>query len=210
MTIQRRGFLLILSSPSGAGKTTIAQQILQRDPHLVCSVSVTTRPKRPYEIDGEDYFFVSVEKFHEMLAGNEFMEHARVFNHFYGTPRSFVENALQAGHDVLFDIDWQGMQQVRETAQQDTASIFILPPSVPELEKRLRNRAQDDDATICTRMDGALNEISHWPEYDYVIVNRDLTASVSHVEQIIAAERLRRRRQTGLVNFVRGLTQSEI
>ncbi len=203
--IRRRGLMLVLSSPSGAGKTTISRALLKRDDGLILSVSATTRPRRPGEIEGRDYYFVSPERFDEMVAGNEFLEHATVFGHRYGTPRAPVEQALAAGTDVLFDIDWQGTQQLAETAPRDLVRVFILPPSTRELEQRLRRRAQDPENVVQARMAKAADEISHWAEYDYIIVNRDMERSLSEVQSILAAERLRRERQIGLHDFVEGL-----
>jgi guanylate kinase len=203
--IRRRGLMVVLSSPSGAGKTTIARELLAADPSLVLSVSVTTRARRNGERDGVDYRFISAAEFEEMVARGRLLEHALVFGHRYGTPAASVEEALAAGRDVLFDIDWQGTQQLREKARHDLASIFILPPSVPELERRLRTRKQDSDETVHARMAKAADEMSHYAEYDYVLVNRDVQASVEEVRAIIRAERLRRERQTGLDAFVRTL-----
>ncbi|MGF1607866.1 MAG: guanylate kinase [Kiloniellales bacterium] len=203
--IRRRGLMLVLSSPSGAGKTTISRALLKRDDGLILYVSAPTRPRRPGEIEGRDYYFVSPERFDEMVAGNEFLEHATVFGHRYGTPRAPVEQALAAGTDVLFDIDWQGTQQVAETAPRDLVRVFILPPSTRELEQRLRRRAQDPENVVQARMAKAADEISHWAEYDYIIVNRDMERSLSEVQSILAAERLRRERQIGLHDFVEGL-----
>jgi len=196
--IFRRGLLLILSSPSGAGKTTISRAILARDVGIELSVSVTTRPARPGEIDGEDYGFLDEAAFQSMIADGRLLEHARVFGKHYGTPRVAVETAVAAGRDVLFDVDWQGAQQLKENARGDVASIFVLPPSMAALEDRLRRRALDSDAEVAKRMSQADSEMSHWPEYDYVIVNRDFEESVQAVQTILAAERLRRERQVGL------------
>jgi len=205
--IRRRGLMLVLSSPSGAGKTTISREILSRDPGLAMSVSATTRPKRPGEVEGRDYFFVGEEEFRLMVNRRQLLEHATVFGHLYGTPRTAVEDALSAGRDVLFDIDWQGTQQLREAAREDLVSVFILPPSTPELERRLRARAQDSAEVVAQRMARAADEMSHWPEYDYIVVNREIAASVAEVEAILTAERLRRERQIGLGEFVRGLRE---
>ncbi len=206
-TIHRRGLMLVLSSPSGAGKTTIARKVLARDDNLSMSVSATTRPRRPGEIEGQDYRFVGEEDFMLMVNRKELMEHATVFGNLYGTPRAPVEEALAAGHDVLFDIDWQGAQQLAEVARDDLVSVFILPPSVPELERRLKSRAQDSDDVVAGRMARAADEMSHWPEYDYIIVNREIAASVAEVQAILTAERLRRERQAGLGDFVKGLRE---
>ena len=203
--IKRRGLMLVLSSPSGAGKTTITRRLLDRDANLTISVSVTTRPRRPGEVDGRDYHFIDAARYDEMVAGGELLEHAHVFGHHYGTPRAAVENDLDAGRDVLFDIDWQGTQQLANSARQDLVSVFILPPSAGELERRLRARAQDSDEVIAGRMAKASDEMSHWAEYDYVVVNTDLDASVSMVQSILGAERVRRERQVGLFEFVERL-----
>jgi len=203
--IRRRGLMLVLSSPSGAGKTTISRELLKRDDALILSVSATTRPPRPSEVEGRDYCFVSPERFDRMVAGEEFLEHATVFGHRYGTPRAPVERALAAGTDVLFDIDWQGTQQVAETAPRDLVRVFILPPSTRELEARLRRRAQDPEEVVQARMAKAADEISHWAEYDYIVVNRDMEQSLAEVQAILAAERLRRERQIGLHDFVEEL-----
>jgi guanylate kinase len=175
--VRRRGLMLVLSSPSGAGKTTISRHLLPADDHIDLSVSATTRPKRPNEIDGVDYHFVDQETFDAMVAGDEFLEHAHVFGHSYGTPRAAVEEALEAGDDVLFDIDWQGTQQLAEKAANDLVRIFILPPSTGELERRLRSRAQDPEEVVQGRMAKAADEMSHWAEYDYIIVNHTTSSS---------------------------------
>jgi guanylate kinase len=195
--------MLVLSSPSGAGKSTVSRAILERDGNLVMSVSVTTRPRRPAEADGRDYIFVDEAAFRRMVDNGDFLEHARVFDHFYGTPRDRVEKALAAGRDVLFDVDWQGTQQLAQSARGDLVSVFILPPSMEELERRLRDRAQDSEDVVRRRMSRAAAEISHYAEYDYIIVNVDVADSVARVEAILAAERLRRQRQVGLAEFVR-------
>ena len=205
--ISRRGLMLVLSSPSGAGKTTISREILSRDANLEMSVSATTRPKRPGEVEGRDYFFTAEEDFRLMVNRQELLEHATVFGHLYGTPRKPVEDAMAAGRDVLFDIDWQGTQQLREAARADLVSVFILPPSLPELERRLRSRAQDSAEIVAQRMAKAADEMSHWPEYDYIVVNREIADSVARVEAILTAERLRRERQIGLGDFVRFLRE---
>ena len=194
--------MLVLSSPSGAGKTTITRRLLERDDGLAISVSVTTRQRRPGEVDGRDYFFIDADRYAEMVAGGELLEHAHVFGHHYGTPKSAVESELAQGRDVLFDIDWQGTQQLASSARQDLVSVFVLPPSATELERRLRARAQDSDEVIAGRMAKASDEMSHWAEYDYVIVNTDLDASVAKVQSILEAERLKRDRQVGLFDFV--------
>ena len=204
-TITRRGLMLVLSSPSGAGKTTISRRLLEDEPGLSLSVSATTRPPRPGEVEGQDYFFVSAERFEEMVRDDAFLEHATVFGHRYGTPRTPVFAALDAGRDVLFDIDWQGTQQVSEKAPKDLVRVFILPPSTEELEVRLRKRAQDPEEVVQGRMAKAADEMSHWPEYDFVIVNRDVEQSLLEVRAILTAERLRRERQVGLRDFVEAL-----
>jgi guanylate kinase len=205
--ISRRGLMLVLSSPSGAGKTTISRALLKGDRNLTMSVSVTTRRKRPGEVEGQDYFFIDNTDFNLMVNRGELLEYAKVFGNYYGTPKGPVENALSAGHDVLFDIDWQGTQQLKASARADLVSVFILPPSTAELEKRLRTRAQDSAKVVAERMAKAADEMSHWAEYDYIIVNRDVTESVARVEAILAAERLRRDRQVGLSDFVKGLRE---
>jgi guanylate kinase len=206
--IHRRGVMLVLSSPSGAGKTTISRLLLQRDPRLAMSVSLTTRPKRPGEVEGVDYYFVDAEGFGRSVEQGELLEHARVFGNSYGTPRGPVEQALSEGRDVLFDIDWQGTQQLRQNARDDLVSIFILPPSTPELERRLHSRAQDSHAVVAGRMARAAEEMSHWPEYDYIVINHDPEESVRQVHAILVAERLRRERQVGLAEFVRRLREA--
>jgi guanylate kinase len=203
--IHRRGIMLVLSSPSGAGKTTIANKLIELEPDLVPSVSVTTRPCRPGEVEGRDYAFVSLEEFNDMVGRGELLENAEVFGHHYGTPKKQVLETLSAGKDMIFDIDWQGTQQLAQLARTDLVSIFILPPSTQELERRLRARAQDDDMVVERRMDDAANEMSHWAEYDYVIINYELPTSVEQVRAILMAERLRRTRQLGLVDFVHEL-----
>ncbi len=203
--IHRRGLMLVLSSPSGAGKTTIARGLLERDAGITMSVSVTTRAMRPGEAEGLDYYFIDQQRFDRMAETGDLLEHARVFGNCYGTPRVAVEDALGAGRDVLFAIDWQGAQQLAQNARDDLVSVFVLPPSVSELERRLRGRGQDSEEVIANRMAKASNEISHWPEYDYVIVNHDVDESIAAVESILRAERLRRRRQVGLPEFVRSI-----
>ena len=204
--IARRGLMLVLSSPSGAGKTTISRALLKTDDHLTMSISVTTREPRPGEEHGKDYFFVSEAEYQKMAKGGELLEHARVFENFYGTPRGYVEEQLAAGRDVLFDIDWQGTQQLKASAGADLVSVFILPPSIGDLEKRLRGRAQDSEEVVQRRMSRAADEMSHWPEYDYVVVNRDVDQSITQVRAILLAERLRQsRRASGLVAFVNGM-----
>lgn len=203
----RRGLMLVLSSPSGAGKSSIGQALLKADPNLVLSVSATTRPPRPGEQDGVHYYFVDIPRFEKMKAADEFLESARVFDNYYGTPRSHVEKQLIASKDVLFDIDWQGTQQLRENARDDLVSVFILPPSMQELERRLRGRGQDSEEVVVKRMARAADEMSHWSEYDYVIVNHDIQHSIQQVQTILAAERLKRERQLGLTDFVRGMSR---
>ena len=201
--------MLVLSSPSGAGKTTLSRKLLEADPGVELSVSVTTRKQRPGEVDGRDYHFIDAARFEGMVKKRELLEWAEVFGHRYGTPRPPVEAALERGRDVLFDIDWQGTQQLREKAARDLVSIFVLPPSIPDLERRLRSRAQDSDEVIHSRMAKAADEMSHWAEYDYVVINRDVDRAFIEVSSILAAERLKRERQTGLSDFVRRL-QAEL
>jgi len=203
--ITRRGILLVLSSPSGAGKTTITRELVQRDPQLHISVSVTTRPPRKGEVDGQHYHFVKRARFDEMVAGGELLEHASVFGHFYGTPRAPVEAALGAGRDIISDIDWQGTQQLAQTVRDDLVAVFVLPPSMAALEERLKTRAQDSDEVVRTRMAKSSDEMSHWPEYDYVLINHDIAESVRQVQAILAAERVRRGRLRGLADFVNRL-----
>jgi len=197
--------MLVLSSPSGAGKTTLSRKLLESDACIELSVSVTTRPKRANEQDGRDYRFIDKAQFSRMQESGALLEWAEVFGNLYGTPREPVERALTAGRDILFDIDWQGTQQLRERARGDMASIFVLPPTMTELERRLHTRALDDDDVIKGRMAKAGDELSHWPEYDYVIVNDEIERAFSEIKQILAAERLKRERQTGLSTFVRKL-----
>jgi guanylate kinase len=205
MTMKRRGMMYVLSSPSGAGKTTLSRKLLAGDSHIHLSVSVTTRPKRPGEREGRDYYFVTRKKFFEMQHKGDLLEWAKVFGNFYGTPRKPVAKALAAGRDVLFDIDWQGTQQLREKARSDLVSVFILPPSVSLLERRLHRRGQDNKSIIDERMSKASEEMSHWAEYDYVVVNRDLPPAFAELRAILIAERLKRERQPALSNFVRKL-----
>ncbi len=201
----RRGLMFVLSSPSGAGKTTLSRLLMERTADLRMSVSVTTRPIRPGEIEGRDYLFVDHSRFKAMAAAGELLEWATVFNHAYGTPRAPVEAALETGQDVLFDIDWQGTQQLREKAGKDVVSVFILPPSVADLEKRLHTRAQDSAEVIRDRMSRASHEMSHWAEYDYIVVNHAVEDAFAEVQSILKAERLKRERRIGLSEFVRRL-----
>jgi guanylate kinase len=205
--IARRGLMLVLSSPSGAGKTTLSRRLLASETNLTLSVSATTRPSRPNEQEGVDYHFVTKQRFEHMLAAGEFLEQASVFDHRYGTPKNPVIQALTGGRDVLFDIDWQGTQQLKERMGDDLVSVFVLPPSHVELERRLRERAQDSDEVVTRRMSKAAGEISHWAEYDYVIINDDVDAAHAKITAILRAERLRRARQIGLSDFVRALAQ---
>jgi len=203
--VARRGLMLVLSSPSGAGKTTLSRRLLEYDPNVELSISVTTRKRRPSEMEGRDYRFITRREFDDLVEKDELLEWAEVFDNYYGTPKKPVLEALAAGRDVLFDIDWQGTKQLKQVAREDIASVFVLPPSVLELERRLHTRAQDDYETIHRRMAKAANEMSHWNEYDYVVINHDLDQAFAEVASILAAERLKRERQTGLSDFVRGL-----
>jgi len=203
--LQRRGLMMVLSSPSGAGKTTISRKLLEADTAIDLSVSVTTRPMREGEVDGRDYFFVDKVDFNLMVNRDQLLEHAKAFDNYYGTPRKAVEDTLAQGRDVLFDIEWQGTQQLAEKVRDDLVSIFILPPDWHELERRLLTRAQDDPAEINRRMAKASDEMSHWAEYDYVIINRNLESSIQAILSILHSERLKRRRLTGLSDFVKGL-----
>ncbi len=203
--IRRRGFLLVLSSPSGAGKTTITRRLLERDPTLSLSVSVTTRAARPGEVDGKDYRFIDQAAFDRMVAQGELLEHATVFGNSYGTPRAPIVAAIEAGDDILTDIDWQGTQQLSASLREDIVTIFVLPPSASALEARLHGRGQDSAAVVAERMAKSSEEMSHWPEYDYVIVNADLDQSVAEAQSIVTAERLKRTRQQGLADFVNRL-----
>lgn len=202
--LKRRGLMLILSSPSGAGKTTLSKKLLERekDGALTMSISVTTRKPRPGETEGKDYFFVNHERFLNMISDEQFLEYAQVFDNYYGTPKQFVQQHIRNGTDVLFDIDWQGTKQLSEKARADVVSIFILPPSLEELHRRLKARAQDSEEVVAKRMSKAQSEISHWSEYDYVLVNEDLDATLEKIATILAAERLKRERQAGLSTFV--------
>ena len=204
---RRRGVLFVLSSPSGAGKSTIARMLLADEAHLEMSVSATTRPIRPGEADGRDYHFVDLDRFREMVSAGEFLEWAHVFGQRYGTPREPVERILSSGRDVLFDIDWQGAQQLYQLAGGDVVRVFILPPSMEELRSRLERRATDTAQVIDARMDRAANEVSHWDGYDYVLVNDDVDRCFRAVKTILAAERLKRSRQTGMIGIIRRLTR---
>lgn len=197
--------MFVLSSPSGAGKTTLSRLLLEQEDNLTMSVSVTTRPMRPGEEEGRDYFFVAPDRFQQMVESSELLEYATVFGHSYGTPRAFVEKALNAGKDVLFDIDWQGTQQLASRCRDDLVSVFILPPSMAELEMRLRKRAQDSEEVVNFRMNKAAGEIAHWQDYDYVVINRDLDATLARITHILHAERHKRIRQTSLPTFVQQL-----
>jgi guanylate kinase len=204
----RRGLLLILSSPSGAGKSTLARRLIEWDPSLRFSVSATTRAPRPGEVDGREYYFRARPDFEAMVAAGEMLEHAEVFGNFYGSPKGPVEAAMTEGRDTLFDIDWQGGQQIRNSSLgRDVVSVFVLPPSIAELERRLRGRAQDSDEVIAGRMAKSQSEISHWAEYDYVIVNNDIDMAFNDLLTILQAERMRRDRQPGMAEFVRGLNR---
>lgn len=208
-TLQRRGLMFILSSPSGAGKTTIARKLLEEEPELRPSVSVTTRPPRPGEIDGKDYRFVDQAEFDRMIGADELYEWAEVFGHCYGTPKAHIRAGLKDGEDFLFDIDWQGTQQLYQKDQQDVVRVFILPPSMEALHDRLVARAQDSDEVIDGRMARAQGEISHWDGYDYVVVNDRIDACFHQVREILHAERMKRARQTGLIGFVRELMRRD-
>jgi len=207
--IHRRGLLLVLSSPSGAGKTTITRLLVERERGLGISISATTRPPRPGETEGKHYYFVSPERFREMTASGALLEHAAVFGNSYGTPRAPVEAALASGRDIISDVDWQGAQQLKQTVRDDLVSVFVLPPSSAALAERLRKRGQDSDEVVRQRMAKSADELSHWPEYDYVIVNHDIEESVRQVQSILVAERLRRTRQLGLAEFVNRLRGEE-
>lgn len=205
--LHRRGLMFILSSPSGAGKTTISRMLLMADDEIRLSVSATTRPRRPGEVDGVDYFFTGEDDFTHMAENDEFYEWAHVFGHRYGTPKGHIRKGLKEGQDFLFDIDWQGTQQLYQKDQQDVVSVFILPPSLPELRRRLESRAQDSAEVIDSRMERARGEISHWAEYDYVVINDDVDECFVKVREILHAERMKRTRQTGLIPFVRELME---
>ena len=205
--IQRRGLMLVLSSPSGAGKTTLSRQLLDNDKQIQLSVSCTTRQKRPGERDGVDYRFVDTATFRGMIERKQFLEYAEVFGNYYGTPRGPVDDALNAGKDMLFDIDWQGTQQLRDKGRADLVTVFILPPSTRDLEKRLLTRAQDPKEIVAQRMAKAADEMSHWAEYDYVVVNSDIGTSLTNLKAILTAERLKRERQVGMSGFVKALRE---
>jgi guanylate kinase len=205
--IQRRGLMLVLSSPSGAGKTTLSRQLLDNDKQIQLSVSCTTRQKRPSERDGVDYRFVDTATFRGMIERKQFLEYAEVFGNYYGTPRGPVDDALNAGKDMLFDIDWQGTQQLRDKGRADLVTVFILPPSTRDLEKRLLTRAQDPKEIVAQRMAKAADEMSHWAEYDYVVVNSDIGTSLTNLKAILTAERLKRERQLGMSGFVKALRE---
>ena len=207
LAVQRRGLMLVLSSPSGAGKTTLSRQLLGNDSHISLSISCTTRDKRPGEKDGVDYHYIDTATFRGMIDRGEFLEHARVFDHYYGTPSPPVEEALSAGRDMLFDIDWQGTQQLKEKGRDDLVTVFILPPSTRDLERRLISRAQDSHEVVARRMSKAADEMSHWAEYDYAIINKDIATSLSQLKAILTAERLKRERLLGLSDFVKALRE---
>ena len=204
-TLQRRGLMFVLSSPSGAGKTTITRALLNNNPNLEISISATTRPRRPGEVDGQDYYFVDIPQFNAMVDNGEMLEHAKVFGNYYGTPKQPVEEALNRGNDIIFDIDWQGTQRLREIAREDLVTVFILPPNAKELERRLRSRAQDSEEAIRVRMDKAADEMTHYSEYDYVLINNNVDLAIAQAQNILDSERLKRHRLVGLSDFVRGL-----
>jgi guanylate kinase len=208
--LKRRGLMYVLSSPSGAGKTTITRALLKQNEKMMISISATTRPRRAGEVHGQDYYFVDIPQFNEMVDNGEMLEHAKVFGNYYGTPRAPVEKAMNEGKDVIFDIDWQGTQQLREMAREDLVTVFILPPSARELENRLRNRSKDTletEAQIRDRMAKSNDEMTHYSEYDYVLINRDIDRTLAQAQMILDAERLKRSRLKGLSDFVRGLTE---
>ncbi len=205
--LKRRGLMFVLSSPSGAGKTTISRALLRNNEDVMISISATTRPRRPGEVQGQDYYFTDIPEFNKMIEKGNMLEYAKVFGHYYGTPREPVERALAAGKDILFDIDWQGTQQLSEIARQDLVTLFILPPSGKELERRLRARGRDTDDDIRHRMAKASDEMTHYSEYDYVIVNEDIDSSIEKAQLILDAERLKRHRTIGLSDFVKGLKE---
>ena len=208
--LKRRGLMYVLSSPSGAGKTTITRALLKQNKDMMISISATTRPRRAGEVEGQDYHFVDIPQFNAMVDDGDILEHAKVFGNYYGTPREPVKKALASGNDVIFDIDWQGTQQLREMARDDLVTVFILPPSARELENRLRNRSKDTletDTQIRERMSKANDEMTHYSEYDYVLINQDIEKTIDQAQMILDAERLKRRRLAGLSDFVRGLTE---
>ena len=207
--IKRRGLMLVISSPSGAGKTTISRALLERDGNIKMSVSATTRPMRPGEVDGRDYRFIDKTEFNLMINRSELLEHAKVFEHYYGSPKEQIQEALEGGNDVLFDIDWQGTQQLAENAREDLVSVFILPPSTQELERRLIERRQDSQEVVSSRMRQASSEMSHYREYDYVLINRNVEESVANIQAILAAERLRLDRLVDLSEFIKGLREGQ-
>ncbi|MDJ1305598.1 MAG: guanylate kinase [Candidatus Midichloria sp.] len=208
--IKRRGLMLVISAPSGAGKTTLSKLLIENDQHLRASISVTTRKKRPGEVDGKDYHFVDTAKFKQMVKDNAFMEYAEIFGNFYGTLKDAVEKFLEVGEDVVFDIDWQGHRRLVATAREDVTSVFILPPSKQELYKRLKLRHHDEEGVAAFRQERANDEISHWHEYDYVIINKDLNESFNKLLSILRAERLKKNRRTGLPAFIRDLLKQEV
>ena len=205
LNTDRRGMMIVLSSPSGAGKTSLSRKLLEKNKNLFLSISFTTRPPRPLEVNESDYFFVSDEKFIDMLNKDEFLEHAKVFDFYYGTPKKPVMNALKSGKDILFDIDWQGTQQLMNSVQDDLVKIFVLPPSAKELEKRLLKRNQDTDETVKNRMSKASDEISHYAEYDYIIINEDFDESLEKINSILIAEGLKRTRQNKIQDVIKSL-----
>lgn len=205
LNTDRRGMMIVLSSPSGAGKTSLSRKLLEKNKNLFLSISFTTRPPRPLEVNESDYFFVNDEKFIDMLNKDEFLEHAKVFDFYYGTPKKPVMNALKSGKDILFDIDWQGTQQLMNSVQDDLVKIFVLPPSAKELEKRLLKRNQDTDETVKSRMSKASDEISHYAEYDYIIINEDFDESLEKINSILIAEGLKRTRQNKIQDVIKSL-----
>jgi guanylate kinase len=205
--IRRRGLMYVLSSPSGAGKTTVTRALLKNNEDLIISISATTRPRRPGEVQGQDYYFAEISEFNEMVENGDMLEHAKVFGHYYGTPRRPVEEALARGNDVAFDIDWQGTQKLAEVAREDLVTVFILPPSRDELERRLRSRGRDTEEDIRHRMEKASDEMTHYLEYDYILVNRDIEDTIRKAQLILDAERLKRHRAVGLADFVKKIKQ---
>ena len=205
LNTDRRGMMIVLSSPSGAGKTSLSRKLLEKNKNLFLSISFTTRPPRPLEVNESDYFFVDDKKFIDMLNKDEFLEHAKVFDFYYGTPKKPVMNALKSGKDILFDIDWQGTQQLMNSVQDDLVKIFVLPPSAKELEKRLLKRKQDTDETVKNRMSKASDEISHYAEYDYIIINKDFDESLEKINSILIAEGLKRTRQNKIQDIIKSL-----